>query len=60
MIETAKRVVCDICGFEGPVALESEDPVELALAEDWAVNMDGTDAVCPDKRCRQIVKEREA
>ena len=35
MIEITKRIVCDRCGAQGPVALESEDPVVLAEAEGW-------------------------
>ena len=40
MIETVKRVVCDRCGKGGPIALESEDPAQIARDADWIVYSD--------------------
>ena len=50
MIETVKRCVCDDCNKEGPLALESESPEEVARTEDW-VCFDGTHycAACAKK-----------
>lgn len=46
MIETVKRCVCDECNKEGPLALESESPVDIARTSDW-VCFDDTH-YCPD------------
>ena len=35
MIEIVKRCVCDGCGANGPDALESESPEEVARTADW-------------------------
>jgi hypothetical protein len=46
MIEIMKRCVCDICGAEGPLALESEAARDVAQGEGWVC---GDDDTCP--RC---------
>ena len=49
MIETIKRCVCDICGAQGPEALESEDPTILARAEGWICEGDDLCPACAAK-----------
>ncbi len=45
-IETIRRAKCDQCGTTGPEALESELPVELAIAEGWVFEKSQPD-LCP-------------
>lgn len=52
MIEITKRIVCDRCGAQGPVALESEDPVVLAKAEGWACGDEDCCPICADAPAR--------